>query len=273
MSIGAEMIDLRVIVDTRSISGQQGRALLSQRIQDHVYTLNGVYRESDVRLRSRLVAVDYLPIAERDAERLLKMMTDEQGPFVGLFTQASYLGADYTIVYVRGLTIRGKHRCGRAVAVNLAREDLASTRKALAVLDIACGPLSLAHELGHLMGLNHGELVDRCQPDHGHTTAAAPYALGYAIGNCDGQPQVGEFGTIMVGGWMRAIYGDQHHVVPMYSNPRVKDPRCGKLHECGNDAIGDAARFLNENAFLYSGHETARIGSDANVDTPKKIRP
>jgi len=113
----------------------------------------------------------------------------------------------------------------------------------------------VAHELGHLMGLNHGYLVNSCQPDQGHANAIAPYANGYAEGNCDGRMQTGEFGTIMVGGWMKQINGDGHSSLRMFSNPRIRDIRCGTRGICGDEKIGDEARALNENARYYAGHE------------------
>lgn len=252
-----DVIDIRFIVDSAAAPDEAAREALRGRLIRQVDTLNEYYRNSAVELEARMVEIAFTPIAEREALRLLDAMKSETGPFVGLFRRAARIGADYTFVLVRGLTVRGQGRCGRALDINRSREALASTRKALAVMDSACGAQTLAHELGHLMGLNHGSLVDRCQPDRGHTSALAPHANGFGVGNCDGRPQPGEFGTIMVGGWMRAVVGDQHASLPMYSNPLVHHVDCGARGRCGDLERGDAARFLNEHAALYAGHETA----------------
>lgn len=261
-AVAEELIHLRFIVDLQAASSDQDQATLKQKLLQHVEALNSIYRNSAVDMQARLIVTDFISISDHEAEGLLQLMTEEQGPFRGLFARTSDAGADYTILFVRGLTIRGIPKCGRAVSINLTTEALDSSRSAVAVLDIACGSKSLAHELGHLMGLNHGQMVDRCQPGHGHSKGAATYANGFGVGNCDGTPQPGEFGTIMVGGWMDAINGDQHSVLPMYSNPRIRDPRCGPTQTCGDPNIGDAARFLNENAAVYAGHESTKTLHD-----------
>ncbi|GAB6043519.1 hypothetical protein JCM17961_41970 [Endothiovibrio diazotrophicus] len=252
------VIDLRFVVDAGAAPDAAARTKLRERLTGHVTTLNGYFRDSRVALRARLAAVDFTPVAERDAARLLDAMSREAPPFAGLFRRTAAVGADYTFALVKGLTVRGHGRCGRALKIPRSEAELASPRSALAVLDVACGPHSLAHELGHLMGLNHGAAVDACQPGRGHDHAAAPYANGYAVGNCDGEPQPGEFGTIMVGGWMRTIHGDQHASLPLFSNAALHDPRCGSDGRCGDPATGDAARFLNAHAALYAGHRSPR---------------
>ncbi|WP_162232412.1 hypothetical protein [Methylogaea oryzae] len=97
--------------------------------------------------------------------------------------------------------------------------------------------------------------MDACLPGKGHSTALTPYANGYAQGVCDKQPQPGEFGTIMVGGFMQEINGDGHSSLPLFSNPRLRDPRCGSQGVCGDAASADAARAMNEHRRYYAAHE------------------
>jgi len=174
---------------------------------------------------------------------------------------ANKLGANYTITVAPKLEIRGNPSCGRAYAVNQSIEEISSTRRAFAVINIhpVCGSQTLAHELGHLMGLNHGALVDSCLPNQGHTSALTPYANGYGWGNCDEERQPGEFGTIMVGGYLRYVTGENRGNLPMFSNPRIHDERCGPRGVCGHPLIGDAARALNEHAIYYAGHEKTDV--------------
>lgn len=259
----AETIGLRFVVsDTLQMPG------VAAALEGWVETLNGYYRNSEVNLRGEIVAVDFAAIGEREVLPLLDDMARERNGFEGLFRRADEFGADYTVAVVDNLLIRGKRGCGRAWAVNKTLAALSSTRSAFAAMDFACGAHTLAHELGHLMGLNHGSLVDRCEPGRGHASAIAPYANGYAAGNCDGRPQPGEFGDIMVGGWMKTVNGNGKSSLPMYSNPRVRDPRCGAAGVCGDPAVGDAARALNEHARYYAAHEepdvhVLRYGSQA----------
>lgn len=251
-----ETIGLRfVLADTLKRPGVEAK------LAEWVETLNGYYRNSEVDLRAEIVAVDFAVIGEREVLPLLDDMARERNGFEGLFLSADEFGADYTVAVVDRLLIRGKRGCGRAWAVNKTLEAVSSTRTAFAAMDFACGAHTLAHELGHLMGLNHGSLVDRCEPGKGHVSALIPYANGYAAGNCDGQPQPGEFGDIMVGGWMKAVNGNGKSNLPLFSNPRIRDARCGTDGVCGDPASGDAARALNEHAHLYAGHE----GPDVHV--------
>jgi hypothetical protein len=262
----AETIGIRFAVsDELGQSATQRQTTLAA-LERYVAELNGYYRNSEVMLRAEIVDVDFSRIAAVDVMQILDDMEHERNGFAAMFQKANEYGADYTVAVTTNLMIRGKRGCGRGYAVNKTREDISSTRRAFAVIDFACGAHTLAHELGHLMGLNHGTLVDQCQPKTGHASAIAPYANGYAVGNCDRKPQPGEFGTIMVGGWMKEINGNGHGNLPMFSNPRIRDERCGTSKICGDPAIGDAARALNENARYYAAHEepdvhTLRYGS------------
>ncbi|MBF0125875.1 MAG: hypothetical protein HQM02_01555 [Magnetococcales bacterium] len=248
-------IDLRFVVNEALgvTTGQQGAT--RRGLEHAVETLNNYFKVSDVVLRARIVDVSFVRMGGLDAVEILDDMSNERHGFAHLFAQASRLGADYTVAVTQKLLMRGKPGCGRALAVNQTREALASTRKALLVMNYACGAHTLAHELGHLMGLNHGAMVDACEPGKGHTSAMAPYANGFGQGNCDRQPQPGEFGDIMVGGWMGRVAGNDKGSLPFFSNPRLRDSRCGSAQICGDPDNGDAARALNENAGLYASHE------------------
>lgn len=251
----AETIGLRFVVDTALGADAGQQQATARRLADHVAELNRYFRNSDVRLAAEIVDIEFSRIENVAVMDILGDMEQERRGFSSLFAKAAEYGADYSFAVVGHLLIRGKPGCGRAYAVNRTVAEISSTRRAFAAIDIACGAHTLAHELGHLMGLNHGALVDACEPGRGHTSAISPYANGFGQGPCDGQPAAGKFGTIMVGGWMKAINGDGRSSLPMFSNPRIRDVRCGEQGICGDAATGDAARVLNENARYYAGHE------------------
>jgi len=269
--VAAETIGLRFVVsDTLARSAAERRATQTA-LERNVMRLNEYFRNSAVDIVAEMVDVGFARIEAVDAVAVLEDMHAERGGFAGLFARADEIGADYTFAVMDKLMLRGKPNCGRAIAVNRTRAAIGSTREALAVVALPCGAQSLAHELGHLMGLNHGFAVDRCQPNRGHASAIARYANGYAVGACDGKPDPEKFGDIMVGGWMKEINGDGHSNLPMFSNPRIRDPRCGREGICGDPEIGDAARALNENARDYAAHEepdvhTLRYASAAMRD-------
>jgi len=251
----AETLGLRFIVDRSLGQTESQQQTVRARLTSNVAEMNGFFTNSAINLAAEIVQVEFARIENIDALAILEGMSHERGGFEHLFAEADEYGADYTFAIVGKLMLRGKRGCGRAYAVNQTVAEISSSRRALAVIDIACGAHTMAHELGHLMGLNHGEMVDTCQPGMGHKTAIAPYANGYAEGGCDGKPGSGKFGTIMVGGWMKAINGDGHSSLRLFSNPRIRDTRCGSSGICGSPQTGDAARTLNENATYYATHE------------------
>lgn len=248
-------MDLRFIVSDELGVDVARQLAVRKKLEQYVSEINGFYGDSRVDLQARIVEVAFSRIIALDAVDILQEMAREGHGFAGMFQRADELGADYTIAVMKKLMLRGKPNCGRGYAVNQTLEAISSTRKAFAVVNLGCGSHTLAHELGHLMGLNHGSLVDLCQPGMGHTSAIAPYANGYGVGNCDGKPQPGEFGTIMVGGWMGRIMGNDRASVRLFSNPLLRDERCGANRICGDPAIGDEARALNEHARYYVAHE------------------
>ena len=253
---GNETIDIRyLVVDTLGKTpGDQQK--VSGALHAYTDTLNEYFTNSEVALRAEVADISFIAIDTDESLAILKNMQEEREGFANMFSEAHQLGADYTFAITQRLLIDGQSRCGRAIAVNQSIAAISSTRTAFAVVNYACGAHTIAHELGHLMGLNHGDLVNRCNPNHRHSKALTPYAKGFGEGNCDSVFQEGEFGDIMVGGWMTTISGKGRKNLPIYSNPRITDERCGQQHRCGDPESGDAARTLNEHAKHYSGHES-----------------
>jgi hypothetical protein len=251
----AETIGIRFVVSDELGRNTEQQQTTKSTLEKYVVELNRFYRNSQVELVAEIVQVEFSRIESVGDLQILDDMAHERNGFELMFRRANEFGADYTVAMVSKLLMYGKPGCGRAYAVNQSVEAISSTRKAFAVVNFVCGAHTLAHELGHLMGLNHGSLVAQCRHDKTNMSAIAPYANGYAEGNCDGKPQPGEFGDIMVGGGMRDINGDDHSSLHIFSNPRIRDVRCGVNQICGNKETGDAARALNENAHYYASHE------------------
>lgn len=254
VSVCGQVIGLRFVVDGRTASTTQQRQLVVDRLHKQVDELNEYYANSQVVLRAGVVDVSFLPILSGDAIDILEDMKFERRGFERLFDRANEMGADYTIAVATSLTLRGRPSCGRAYAVNQTLAAISTTRTAFLVMGSTCKAQTLAHELGHLMGLNHGTLIAECTGKRTHQSAIASYANGWGQGNCDGKPQEGEFGTIMVGGYMKHVDG-RNGGLPMFSNPRIEDARCGPTRRCGDALRGDSARVLNEYARVYAAHE------------------
>ena len=251
----AETIGIRFIVSDDLGRTTEQRLITQSKIAQYVAGLNDRYRNSEVALTAEIVQIDFSRIEAVDDLQILRDMQNQRNGFTGMFEKSHEAGADYTVAMPGKLITNGKPGCGRAYAVNKTIEAISNPHKAFAVVNFVCGAHTLAHELGHLMGLNHGTLVGTCYPNSNQTIAIAPYANGYAEGNCDSKPQQGEFGDIMVGGFMRDVMGNDKGNLPIFSNPRIHDERCGKNKTCGDAATGDAARALNENAHYYASHK------------------
>ncbi len=249
-----QTIGLGFWIDANLGKTAERKQIVEKQLAGQVSELNRYFTNSQVGLQAEIVTIRYVDIRQTDAVAILDDMFSARGEFAELFTVADEYGADFNFAFVDKLRLRGKPNCGRAYAVNKTRDQIATLKRAIAVINSACTAQTLAHELGHLFGLNHGHLIDRCIPNKGHTTAIAPYALGYAEGNCDGRPQAGEFGTIMVGGYMKNVNGDGHSALPLFSNPRIRNSRCGEQGICDDPESADAARVLNENAEIYRSH-------------------
>ncbi len=258
VSLRAETISLRFIVSDDLGRNPAQQQATRDKLLDYVGTLNAYYRNSQVNLQADIAQIEFTHIAAQEDLRIVDDMTHERDGFADMFSKTYQYHADFTVAMVSTLLMQGKPGCGRAYAVNQSVQQIADPRRAFAVVNFVCGAHTLAHELGHLMGLNHGTLVATCNPGQGHTSAVAPYANGFAAGNCDGKLQAGEFGDIMVGGHMREIMGNDKGNLPIFSNPRLHDIRCGAQHTCGDPATGDAARALNENAHYYAAHKNTQ---------------
>ena len=255
-AVCAEEIGIRFVVDRMLLKDSAKRERVELKLLRDVAELNRIYESSQVRLSARIVGIDAVDFSDKEAVSILSNMAQQRTGFENVYRRAVELGADYTVAVVDDLRVHGKSMCGRAIAVNRTIDQLSSLQWSFAAVHATCGSQTLAHELGHLMGLNHGHLVDRCNPDKGHAKALTSYANGYGEGNCDGQPQFGEFGDVMVGGAMKQVNGKNN--LPIFSNPRIQDERCGPRKICGDERIGDAARALNENAYLFVLHTRSK---------------
>lgn len=226
-----------------------------QSLKQMVVGLNSIYADSDVDLTARIVDVEFFAMQNHDQVTILQEMQSRQGPFADFVGKADRYGADFTVAIIPGLqsgavASPGPHSVCGASHGSWNLQDLISPDKAYAVINPRCGAYTLAHELGHVMGLNHGVAMARCFPDKKEGVPIVPYALGYAEGECNGEPAREKFGDIMTGGLMQYIDGSPRGL-PIFSNPRIHRPECGARGICGDPETGDAARALNENAKYF----------------------
>lgn len=252
----AEGFGIRFVVDDTSLRSAEDRDLMARNLKHIVDDLNTIYADSDVSLTARVVDIGFSNMQNNDMAAILQKMHMKKGVFADFIDKANQHGADFTVAVVPGLRLGPapvrRSICGAAHG-SWNVEDMMSVGKAYAVIDPRCGAYSLAHELGHVMGVNHGVAMRRCFPDKKEGEPITPYAFGYSEGECDGKRSPEKFGDIMTGGVMKFINGDSRGL-NIFSNPRIRRPECGARGICGDPETGDAARALNENAKYFIKH-------------------
>ncbi len=255
-------IGVHIVVDDNLVTATTTQDDLRESMDLFVLETNEFYEESGVDINLVLENLDFRDISNNgtvtNPGTLLNNIENENGVFNGIFVDADRFGADYIVAIVEVLD----NVCGRAVAVNTTQQDIAATDRAYAVSRLDCGSDTFAHELGHLMGLAHGDLVTTCTGNTIHQTALVDYARGWAEGDCDGSNDGNEFGTIMVGNWINLATGWTNindFKIPLFSSPDLTNEGCGDDEICGDANTGDAVRALNENRVVYASHEARDV--------------
>ncbi len=246
-----------ILVNTTS------EAFMRHEMNRWVIETNEFYESSEADIRIELVNIVFRDITGNGSNvfpaALMILMERFREGFVDIPQTAQTFGADYTIAVVDTMN----DECGRAQGVAMDVEGLFFNN--LAVMQYTCDADTLAHEIGHLMGLSHGDLVASCYGS-ANANGFSSYSKGYGIGNCDSIFQSGEFGTLMVGNYMARVSGGRGQV-NLFSNPDIISPMCGTDQICGNLGNGNAARQLNERQHYYNSH------ASPNVETLDYIDP
>lgn len=256
----AEGFGIRFVVDDTTLLSQESRELMVLNLNQKIKELNAIYRDSQVDLTANIVDLQFSTMQDRDLTVILREMQVKKGAFTDFVAKANQYGADFTVAIVPHLQTQsywqlGKRNICGAAHGNWNLPDLKSVETSYAVINPSCGTSSLAHELGHLMGVNHGIAMARCFPDKKEGVPITPYAYGYSEGECNGKPSPEKFGDIMTGGLMQFVDGSLKWVT-VFSNPRIRRPECGARGICGDPEVGDAARALNENAKYFIKHHS-----------------
>ncbi|GAA3953156.1 zinc-dependent metalloprotease family protein [Allohahella marinimesophila] len=232
-TLQAATVDLLVLFDSDTSEYFNGSP--NTGIRNLVDQVNTIYRNSDVDIQLRLVGTLLNNAPGSDMAAVLHAITPSISPdtTVEIRAKREETGADYVA------QIHGQGSCGIAW-VAVAREW------AFSVTGPDCGAVTLAHEIGHTMGLNHSRL-------QGDTSGTRfEYGLGHGVD--------GLFGTVMTYPWM---FGGAP-AVAKFSNPRLScsGVPCGVPE--GEPQQADAARALNQvrdevSNFLPSKHDDVKV--------------
>ncbi|HSC67262.1 MAG TPA: cellulose binding domain-containing protein [Cellvibrio sp.] len=224
----AANVDLLVLYD--GYSANYFNQQVETAMQNWVAQTNNVYKDSGIDIQLRLVgAVPHeQPGASMDAV-LTSLRVD---------TAAVNLRNQYGADFVTQLHQTGE--CGIGYMA-------VSAPWAWNVVGPDCGPLVLAHELGHNMGLNHS----RKQGDTGG--ARYSYALGHGVD--------GLFGTVMTYSWLYVNKASGR--VAKFSNPDVSclGVPCGVA--VGQPDEAHAAQALNNVKNEIAAFRSATVSSSS----------
>jgi hypothetical protein len=187
------LLDIFVVYD--KTSENYFKSEVSTAMENWISQLNTINANSGADIRWRLVGV-----APANIQRNEKYFISEEYPDYVLSHLAANdevkslrqkAGADF-VVYLTSLS--DSNICGNAYS-------FATGDMAYSLVDPTCGPIAMAHELGHNMGLQHSRL------DGNESGTLFRYGLGYVV--------EGKFGDIM-------SYVLNHRAVKIakYSNPR-----------------------------------------------------
>jgi len=259
----ATTVDVLLAYTPGEVSRLGSTSAVVTRMNYLVAVANKAYADSRVNYRIRLagtMAVNY-PDTGPNSQVLDDMTnTSPSGPLAGLRARRAALGADL-VNLIRPFTKTGQGGfCGLGYLIGQ-NESAFTTQSAPYGYSTAgdgedpatnyyCEDTTLAHELGHNMGLAHDK-----------DDATAPGAYSYAYGWRQTLTK-GSFSTIM------AYSTGSQQPVPYFANPNIT--LCNG-NRCGDPTTANQTLVLNQTmpivaAFKASGHPALDFNNDGRAD-------
>lgn len=281
VNVLAVEVGVRFVIDEALVTATRDEEDLRDDMDSWIAQMNTIYSNSSASIELKSVEVVFRDMSNGntiiETETLYDNIEAERQGFEKLKSRAMELGADYTVAVLSTLESDGSSLCGQAATVSRTQDEIDAKDfvDSTVLTSYGCGSSTLIHELGHVMGLAHGDIVATASGNNAHKNGLNAYSKGWGVivsiktkntDSSDESFQAGEYGTLMSGNYVKYWTGTTGGGVrvPLFSNPSIRDTRCGTDSAgnglaCGNSATGDAARALRTNVAAYAKHQTIDV--------------
>ena len=255
-------VDLLVLYTKDAQALPNGRDM-NARIASYIEYANNAYKKSNVNLRLRLVNAQpltwasYPTISDKDlsafaADPRVQQLRETYGADVVQLISRTQVGQGYGVCGI-GYVLSGPKNSGTF--------QNGAWASAYGITGVDCSLSTMAHEIGHNMGLRHSYEQDQTE---GYYTYLArgihqgtyEWGRGYGV--------QGRFSTIMA---YPQVFNASVQA-PLFSTPNVVDTTCAN-QACGRASFADAARALNDMAAQIAALRPTKVPETVNpTSTP-----
>ncbi|MGY4534157.1 hypothetical protein ACVW0Y_003295 [Pseudomonas sp. TE3786] len=257
-------IDLLVLYTKEAQALPNGRDM-DARIASYIEFANNAFKKSNVDLRLRLVnrqvlnwasypGVSKTDLAAFAADPRVQQLRETYGADVVQLVSRTEEGQGYGVCGI-GYVLSGGQKSGTFQA--------GSWANAYGITGVDCSLSTMAHEIGHNLGLRHSYEQDQTEGYYAYL------AQGFHLGTYEwgrGYGVQGRFATIMA-------YPEEFNTsvrAPLFSTPAVSDGTCTGL-ACGSAGFADAARALNDMAVQIAALRPTKVPETVNpTSTPSE---
>ncbi|GLK87865.1 zinc-dependent metalloprotease family protein [Pseudomonas turukhanskensis] len=253
-------VDLLVLYTKEAQALPNGRDM-DARIASYIEFANNAFKKSNVNLRLRLVNrqplnwASYPTVSSTDLSRFASDPRVQQ-------LRETY-GADVVQLISRTQAGQGYGVCGIGYVLSGAKNSgtfqSGAWASAYGITGVDCSLSTMAHEIGHNLGLRHSYEQDQTE---GYYTSLArgvhqgtyEWGRGYGV--------QGRFATIMA---YPQVFNASVQA-PLFSSPTLMDSTCAN-QACGRAGVADAARALNDMAAQIAVLRPTKVPETVNPTT------